>query len=233
MPEFQIIDNNDTQVDYQGSWQPNPVFSNGDNSTIVGISHSTAEISSSVFVPFNGSQIRVFGIVPPGQGALVANYYVDSSSPSATNSEPILTQNTSMPDQLLFESSSILGAGEHNLTIEVIQTGSDRNYTLSYFQVQPSTAVQTATPSNTTQIVLGVLGGVLLLLAVVFGTRRAMQWRKKRLQMIQHDFEKQPAQTMNSSNLPSWRTSDSTAVHNQSQQYTAEGYAGRSHHTKL
>lgn len=75
-----------------------------------------------------GTQIAVRGVKPFGSSPLVANYTIDGGNPTM-RAVPALLGNSSINSTTLFESPAT-EFGLHNLTIDVIKTGGDREYTL-------------------------------------------------------------------------------------------------------
>lgn len=146
----------------------------------------------------SGTQIHVIGVIPAGQGSLKANYTIDYGEPR-TRWEPTLTQNQSLPNQMLFL-SEILDMGEHNLTVDILETGGDRNFTFQMFNVaMPTIGMNKSMDnkmekgvggdkdsgnqgSNTAAIIGGILGSIIFLILAFFCV--FFFWRRRRLARI-------------------------------------------------
>ena len=129
-----------------------------------------------IFVRLIGIQIYVFGLLPPGEEPVSANYSIDGG-PSTRNSLSGSPYEVSFLGNFSLFVSPQLQNGTHNISIVVDETGQNgRNYALDYFEVVrprvgtlhqfPSSArTQTARRSetNVTAIVGGVLGALLFL----------------------------------------------------------------------
>ncbi|EJC99242.1 uncharacterized protein FOMMEDRAFT_160839 [Fomitiporia mediterranea MF3/22] len=166
----QHINDTDSSVQYTGQWVLNQFTDqNGHQQTY----HSTAQNGSTIFAPFYGNQIKVMGITPTGQGSLTANYSIDGGQPSMA-SMPIITQSSPLFFQQVFLSPNTT-LGNHNITITVLETGTDRNFSFQSLTVSQGD-VSSITHhhsedrnehgTNVTAIVVGVLGTVIFLLFI-------------------------------------------------------------------
>ncbi|EJC99243.1 uncharacterized protein FOMMEDRAFT_136591 [Fomitiporia mediterranea MF3/22] len=196
---FNIFDQ-DPQIQYNGQWVLNQFTDQGAQS-----SHSTGQNGSSISVPFYGNQIKVSGIIPTGQGQLVANYSIDDGPPS-TSQLSVISQSTPLLFQQFFMSPN-LTLDNHTITITVLQTGFDRNYTFEMFTVWPDTMDDstsdkstqqgasdngsqqdtdgTGRGKNTAAIVGGVLGTVIFLSLCLLGV--FYFWKRRRLAKMSSD----------------------------------------------
>ena len=127
----------------------------------------------------SGSQVAVVGETTPGASQLAANYTIDDGS-ATMNAISALSGNSSINGTVFFQ-SSLLDFGEHVLTIDVTNTGLDRNYTLWSFYVNEEVyeAQEKSKKSNTRAIVGAALGVVFLILSILlsiyFYRRRKMK----------------------------------------------------------
>ena len=127
----------------------------------------------------------VFGLLPPGDDPVSANYSIDggpSKTGALSNSS---TANTFIGNWSLFTSPQ-LKYGNHNISIIVNEAGQNgRNYTLDYFQVIQPTSSQIPNDKKSTSamksknnvavIVGGVMGALeCLTLALIF-----LLWRRR------------------------------------------------------
>ena len=73
----------------------------------------------------SGSHVAVYGETTPGVSLLAANYTIDGVN-ATTNTISALSGNSSINDTVFFE-SPLLDFVEHMLTIDVTNTGPDRD----------------------------------------------------------------------------------------------------------
>ncbi len=122
------------------------------------------------------SNIIVVGLVPHGSSPPQASYSIDGVSMAAPH---LAATSQCVPNQPLFGSANgNLGAGLHNLTIDVTAASQDQPYILDYLllcraitDTSKSPIAETKTPSKKSKdgiIVGAVFGTVTLLLAIVF-----------------------------------------------------------------
>ena len=118
-----------------------------------------------------GTQIYVFGLLPPGSETVTASYSIDNgkavpkSLDASPNTDAFIGNNT-------YYLSPQLKYGNHTIKIIVENTGTGgRNFTLDYFQViqpssnngkqQMSTSSKGAAGSSTDKHVGAIIGGIL------------------------------------------------------------------------
>ena len=130
------------------------------------------------------------GDIPPGNGSVQATYTIDEGVP-VTKTEPVVLNDYPVNNTVLF-TSSVLDPGPHNLSIDVLQTGVNRSYTLWAFWIEPpvdfslhatsDTAGHTrAKKLQTLEIIVGVFAFVSCIILVVFTV--ALIRRRKRRRM--------------------------------------------------
>ncbi|KAH8113966.1 hypothetical protein DFH11DRAFT_1689313 [Phellopilus nigrolimitatus] len=182
----QIVYDTNVQIQYSGIWSLNATDIYEGRNKITLTSHSTAFAGSSAFLSFNGSGVQVIGEIPPGQSNLSAKYIIDEGEPQYTT-QPTIAQNTSFTNQVLFVSPA-LSFGIHNISINVTQTGGDRNYTLWSFDVltkDTEAANAMNKNKNVGAIVGAVLGAVVFLLLLLLAA--CYIWRRRRRSRTFHD----------------------------------------------
>ena len=147
-----------------------------------------------------GTQINASGTIPAGDGALSANYIIDDGTP-VTKVVNAISQSSDLLHQTLFV-STFLDLGPHNLTVQVVETGSGRNYTFQQFNVSTTGSAQSANASdsdtsakqeasvgspnnsNAAAIVGGVLGSIIILLVILY------LWKRSRSAKVSHTDER-------------------------------------------
>ncbi|EJC99241.1 uncharacterized protein FOMMEDRAFT_31318 [Fomitiporia mediterranea MF3/22] len=177
----QGINDNDPQVIYSGIWAQ---IQFTDPQNLPETFHSTGDSGSSISVEFNGSRIRVTGIVPPGQDNITAKYSIDGGHP-VMSPVPIISQSTPLLYQQFFMSQN-LSDGLHNITIDVVETGPSRNYSFQSLQVFSDIDKDGSRSNdpvghgiNAAAIVGGILGTVIFLLLCLLGAFYA--WKRRGL----------------------------------------------------
>ena len=144
-----------------------------------------------------GDQIQVLGMIPPGNGNLTANYSIDGYQVQ-TRRVPALSQDQALIYQMLFV-SPVLVDDNHNLTIDVLETGNGRNYTFQLFSIDTKDEGGKSQDfkggdhankhnSNTAAIVGGVLGSVIFIFLVFLVA--FYFWRRRRLTQIAKSGER-------------------------------------------
>ena len=133
------------------------------------------------------SNVIVFGLVPSGSSPPQASYWIDGV-PAASPHMAATTQ--CVPNQQLFNSGDNLGAGLHNLTIDVTTASQDQPYILDYLwlckgssDASESSTAQTETHGRTSKdgVIVGVvLGTIALLLAIAICVWMFIRRRRKR-----------------------------------------------------
>ena len=134
-----------------------------------------------IFVRLIGTQIYVFGLLPPGEEPVSANYSIDGGH-SIRRSLSGSPNDVSFLGNITLFMSPRLRYGSHNISIVVDETGQNgRNYTLDFFEVvqpkvdtldQVPSSTQTPTASRSQTNVAAIVGGVLgtlLLLSITLG----------------------------------------------------------------
>lgn len=158
--------------------------------------HSTAVVNSTLGLQFNGickiacpatnnlllwagTQIHVFGLLPPGDDLVSADYSIDSGPPVSKALDALVNESLPLGNSSYFVSPK-LPMGPHNITVKVTNTGVGRNYTLDFFDVrspnQEEVAAQTKRSStNVGAIVAGILAAFVLGIVLAF----AVQWIRR------------------------------------------------------
>ena len=156
-----------------------------------------ASRSLSAWIP--GTQIYVFGFLPPGEEPVSAGYSIDGGSPQVKSLESSPYVDVLYGNTTLFMSPP-LKFGDHNISIVVNETGQNgRNFTLDYFQViqpegdfsnQTAGAGQELATTNSKNDIAAIVGGVVgasisliivLLLILWMRRRKVLFYERRRL----------------------------------------------------
>ena len=146
-----------------------------------------------------GTQIFVFGLLPPGSEPVSASYSIDGGPPQTRTLEASPSTSYFIGNTTYFGSQQLTNTG-HNLTISVEQTGQNgRDFTLDYFEVVQVKSNSSQNMSSSSNKISGsksgggshvgaIVGGILgafafLLLAglfLFFRRRKTCQLRTQR-----------------------------------------------------
>lgn len=136
----------------------------------------------------------MFGLLPPGDELVSADYSVDGGSPVSKALDALPGESLPIGNTTYFKSPA-LNMGSHNLTIRVTNTSLTRNYTLDYFDVAtPIPVANTATAFSVKAGDAGVKVGVVIagvLCAFILGVLMAFafQWVRRRRSKSSGDIE--------------------------------------------
>lgn len=121
----------------------------------------------------------MFGLLPPGDNLVSADYSIDGGPPVSKALDALVNESLPLGNSSYFVSPK-LPMGLHNLTVKVTDTGVGRNYTLDFFDVrspdQEEVAAQAKKSStNVGAIVAGILAAFVLGIVLAF----AVQWIRR------------------------------------------------------
>ncbi|TFK64620.1 hypothetical protein BDN72DRAFT_901402 [Pluteus cervinus] len=190
-----LVDDSDGAVEYRGSWStksPIPLSFDFSTSLYESTAHWSQAIGDAIEFNFIGNSIAVYGIVAnltsSPQKNITTTYTIDGDSTERGIPAGTLE---GLPKAALFSAHG-LSDGQHTLTVNVSQIASPQALGFDFFMYN-STAADlqvvsagstsddnaplTASQSRAGVIIGGVVGGLLLLGALVFAVS---QWNKRR-----------------------------------------------------
>ena len=146
-------------------------------------------------------------MIPPGEGTISANYGIDGREP-VTRTVPGLSQDIPVYFQMLY-TSPILRNTNHNLTVQMVETGGGRNYSFQQFKVSTprDDGQQTHSKKGNSDDDKGhdsggllvaaiILGSVLLVLLLMLALLAAFcLWRKRSAQAFELNLYRSPDTT--------------------------------------
>ncbi|KAI9000819.1 hypothetical protein BD414DRAFT_472850 [Trametes punicea] len=178
-----IVDSADTTAIQYDSYGPSPWQFTGVDDTSDGdvFDQTLTEVESeggAVF-RFHGTNVQVYGSLPPPAGAVNSSYTIDGSQKGLFSSIPDPPALPAEGDRQLFFDSGTLSDDSHVLVINVTLASAAEPYLLDYIQYTISNATSSTTTSSASAtaspaashsshsrigaIVGGVVGGVLLI----------------------------------------------------------------------
>ncbi|KAG6810757.1 hypothetical protein H0H92_010466 [Tricholoma furcatifolium] len=150
-----IIDDTNSNIVYGGSW-----FASNEPGEYDGTAHATQDDGATATLQFTGTQIAVFGTIPPfslGVAPQTSSYQIDDDTPVSVTLSPT---SYTLYQQLFFQSPS-LQDGKHTLVVTSVSGG--YTFSIDYFAINstsssspsisslPSSSVSAAISSSSTQ----------------------------------------------------------------------------------